>query len=94
MGRGKKKTFGSVLLPFKNHCAALCLSECLCFVQLSCSISLHQDASSTSFSGNAAYVMGIIRKPKGYTALSGQDRNKWTENSHYLEEEIKMLIGC
>lgn len=73
---GRKTTFESVLCAFRNHWAALCLSERLCSVQLNWSISLHQDTSSTRFSGNAAYVMGIIGKPKGDAALSGQDRNK------------------
>lgn len=63
--------------------------------QFSWVINLHQESLSTCFIGNAAYLMGIIWKLKGCIALSGQDRNKWTENKHhYLEEENKRLKGC
>lgn len=45
----------------------------------------------TSFTGNVACLMGIIWRLKGCIGLSGQDRNKWSENTIIWRKRLKCV---
>lgn len=75
---------GITLYCFSSFIASSSVYGCLWLVRFSWVISFYQETPRPC-------VMAIISRPKGYIALSGLNRNRWTENIIILRKRLTSL---